>query len=154
MTIDYQKLTLICRNCGLCEYYPVSVTSYNHTMQPLRTKCVYKRSHNFKVILNQFFNGGKQFVPDDVMEAIRNEIHGRENVLYNNIIPLTILILECILKRVKLTKYKNSIYYIFFKLSNRCIPYITAVERNLILNTFNAVSIVYNKYKPKGRKSF
>ena len=73
MTIDYQKSTLVCTKCGLCEYYPVYVTSYNHTMQPLRRKCVYKRSDNFKVILNQFFHGGKQLVPDDVMNAIRNE---------------------------------------------------------------------------------
>ena len=42
MTIDYQKSTLVCTNCGLCEYYPVYVASYNHTMQPLRRKCIYK----------------------------------------------------------------------------------------------------------------
>ena len=73
ITIDYQKSTLVCMKCGLCEYYPVYVTSYNHTMQPLRRKCIYKRSDNFKVILNQLFYGGKKLVPDDVMEAIRNE---------------------------------------------------------------------------------
>ena len=72
--IDYQKSTLVCTNCGLCEYYPVYVTSYNHTMQPSRRKCFYKRSDNFKVILNKFFYGGNQFVPYDVMEAIRNEM--------------------------------------------------------------------------------
>ena len=32
MTIDYQKSTLVCTRCGLCEYYPVYVTSYNHTI--------------------------------------------------------------------------------------------------------------------------
>ena len=37
-TIDYQKSTLVCTNCGLCEYYPVYAISYNHTMQPLRRK--------------------------------------------------------------------------------------------------------------------
>ena len=31
-TIDYQKSTLVCKKCGLCEYYPVYVTSYDHTM--------------------------------------------------------------------------------------------------------------------------
>ena len=36
MTIDYQRSTLVCRNCSLCEYYLVYVTSYNHMMQPLR----------------------------------------------------------------------------------------------------------------------
>ena len=52
MLIDYQKSTLVCTKCGLCEYYPVYVASYNYTMQLLRRKCVYKRSDNFKVILN------------------------------------------------------------------------------------------------------
>ena len=52
MIIDYQKSTLLCRNCGLYEYYPVYVTSYSHTIQPFRRKCVYKRLDNFKVILN------------------------------------------------------------------------------------------------------
>ena len=81
MTIDYQKSTLVCMKCGLCEYYSVYVASYNHTMQPLRRKCLYRRSDNFKVILNQFFYGGKKLVPDDVMEAIRNEKHDGTNIL-------------------------------------------------------------------------
>ena len=41
MTVDCQKSTLVCTKCGLCEYYPVYVASCNHTMQPLRRKCVY-----------------------------------------------------------------------------------------------------------------
>ena len=90
MTIDYQKSTIICTKCGLCEYYPVYVKSYNHMMQPLRRKCVYKRSDNFKVILNQFFYGEKQFVPEDVMDTHRNEIDNRDNILYNYEIPLMI----------------------------------------------------------------
>ena len=52
MTIDYQKLTLVCKKCGLFEYYPVYVASYNHTMQPFRRQCLYKRSDNFKAILS------------------------------------------------------------------------------------------------------
>ena len=83
MTIDYQKSTLVCMKCGFCEYYPVYAISYNHTMQPSRRKCIYKRSDNFKVILSQFLYGGKQFVPDDVMEMIRDEIHNETNILYN-----------------------------------------------------------------------
>ena len=95
--------------CGLCKYYPVYVTSYNHTIQPLRRKCTYKRSDNFKVILNQFLCGGKQFVPDKVIETIRDEIHDETNILYNYTISITIPILECILKRNELTMYKGSL---------------------------------------------
>ena len=138
----------------LCEYYPVYVASYNHTMQPLRRKCLYKRSDNFKVILNQFFYGGNMFVPDDVMEAIRNEIHDKTNILYNYTIPLMIPILECILNRNELMIYKDSIYFIFFKLSGKSFPHITTKEYNTILNAFNIISSIYDKYKPKGRKSF
>ena len=154
MLIDYQKSTLVCTNCGLSEYFPVYVTSYSESMKPLRRKCVYKRSDNFKVILNQFCYGGKQSVPDDVMEAITDEIHDETNILYNYTISITIPILECILKKNKLMLYKCSVYYIYFKLSCKSFPHITTKEYNLILNVFNAVSSIYNKYKPKGRKSF
>ena len=51
-------------------------------------------------------------------------------------------------------RYKNSIYYVFFKLNNQPFPYITTKEYNLILNVFDVVSTIYDKYKPKGRKSF
>ena len=153
-TIDYQKSTLICTNCGLCEYYPVYVISYNHTMKPSRRKCIYKRSDNFKVILNQFLYGGKQFVPDDVMEMIRHEIHDETNILYNYTIPIMIPILECILKRNELMIYKDSIYFIFFKLSGKSFPHVTTKEYNTTLNVFNVVSSIYDKYKPNSRKSF
>ena len=152
--VDYQKSTLVCMKCGLCEYYPVYVTSYNHTMQPSRRKCFYKRSDNFKVILSQFFYGGKQFVPYDVMETIRDEIHDKTNILYNYTIAITIPILECILKRNELTMYKDSLYYIYFKLSGKSFSHITTKEYNSILNVFKIISSIYDKYKPKGRKSF
>ena len=154
MLIDYEKSTLVCTKCGVFEYYPVHVQSYNHTMRYSRRKCIYNRHDNFKVILNQLFYGGKRVVPDDVMEMIRPEIHDETNILYNYTIPLMIPILECILKRKGLTRYKNSIYYIYFKLSGVPFPHITTKEYNTILSVFNVVSTIYDKYKPKGRKSF
>ena len=154
MLIDYKRSTLVCTKCGVFEYYPVHVQSYNHTMRYSRRKWIYKRSDNFKVILDQFFYSLKQRVPDDVMKAIRNEICNRDNILYNYTIPLTIPILECILKRNKMMKYKNSIYFIFFKLKSQPLPYITITEKNMMLNMFNVVSSTYDKYKPNDRKSF
>ena len=109
--VDYKRSILTCTRCGLFEHYSIFVTSYNHMMQPLRRKCIYKRSDNFKVIINQFLYGGKKLVPDDVMETIRDEIHDEINILYNYTIPITIPILECILKRNKLMMYKDSIYF-------------------------------------------
>ena len=113
-------------------------------MQPLRRKCIYKRSENIKAILNQFFYGGKKLVPDDVMEAIRAEIHDETNIFCPYEIPLTIPILECILKRNKLMIYKDSIYFIFVKLSGKSFPHITTNKYNSILNMFNAVSSIYD----------
>ena len=152
--VDYERSILTCTKCGLCEYYPVYVSSYNHIMRYSKRKCIYKRSDNFKVILNQFFYGGKQFVPDDVMEAIRGEIHDETNILYNYTIPITIPILECMLKRNELTMYKGSLYYIYFKLSGVPFPHINTKEYNMMLKVFDVVSCVYDKYKPAGRKSF
>ena len=115
---------------------------------------MYKRYDNFKTILDQFLYGGNRVVSDDIMETIRDEIHDETNILYNYTIPLTIPILECILKRNKMMKYKNSIYLIYFKLKSQPLPYITITEKDMMLNMFNVVSKIYDKYKPKGRKSF
>ena len=152
--VDYERSTLVCTRCGQFEYYPVYVSSYNHTMQPSRRKCIYKRYDNFKVIPNQFFYGGKRVVPDDVMVAIRDEIHDKTNILYNYTIPITIPILECVLKRNELSTYKNSIYYIYFKLSGLPTPHITTKEYNVMLKVFDVVSSIYDKYRPSNRKSF
>ena len=88
------------------------------------------------------------------MKTIRDEIHDETNILYNYTIPITIPILDCILKRNELTMYKNSIYFIFFKLSGESFPRITTKEYNTILSVFIVVSGIYDKYRPKGRKSF
>ena len=153
-TVDYERSILTCTKCGVFEYYPVYVSSYNHTMQPSRRTCTYKRYDNFKVILNQFFYGGKRVVPDDVMIAIKDEIHDETNILCNYTIPITIPILDCILKRNELTMYKGSLYYIYFKLSGVPFPHITPKEYNTIINIFNVVSSIYDKYRPNNRKSF
>ena len=151
---DYERSTLVCTKCGVFEYYPVYVSSYNHTMQPLRRKCIYKRYDNFKVVLNQFFYGEKRVVPDDIMEMIRDEINNETKILYNYTIPITIPILDCILKRNELTMYKGSLYYIYFKLSGVPFPHIDTKEYDMMLKVFDVVSTIYDKYKPKGRNSF
>ena len=53
--VDYERSILVCTKCGVFEYYPVHVQSYNHTMRYSRRKCVYKRYDNFKVILNSSY---------------------------------------------------------------------------------------------------
>ena len=88
------------------------------------------------------------------METIRDEIHDETNILYNYTIPITIPILECILKRNELTMYKGSIYFIYFKLSGVPFPHIDTKEYNMMLKVFDVVSTIYDKYKPNGRKSF
>ena len=88
------------------------------------------------------------------METIRGEIHDGTNILYPYEISLTIPILECTLKRNGLTMYKDSIYFIYFKLSGGFFPHITTKEYNTILSVFNVVSCIYDKYKSNDRKSF
>ena len=50
--------------------------------------------------------------------------------------------------------YKDSIYFIYFKLSGGSFPHITTKEYNTILSVFNVVSSICDKYKPNNRKSF
>ena len=154
MLIDYQKSILVCIKCGVFEYYPVYVSSYNHTMQPLRRKCIYKRSDNFKVILNQFLCIQNQKVPDEVIRTLWNQINNKDNLLYNFTISLSITILECLLKKNKLMYYKKSIFYIYFTLMNQPFPYLKIEECNRARCIFTIASRLYDKYKPNGKKSF
>ena len=50
--------------------------------------------------------------------------------------------------------YKGSMYHIYLKLSGKLFPHIITKEYNSILNAFDVVSSIYDKYKPKGRKRF
>ena len=152
--VDYEKSTLVCTKCGVFEYYPVYVSSYNHTMQPSRRKCIYKRSDNFKVILNQFLCIQNQKVPDEVIRTLWNQINNKDNLLYNFTISLSIRILECLLKKNKLMSYKKSIFYIYFKLMNQPFPYLKIGECNRARRIFTVASRLYDKYKPNGKKSF
>ena len=88
------------------------------------------------------------------MKTVRDEVHDETNVLHPYEIPLTIPILECMLKRNELTMYKDSIHFIYFKLSGGSFPHITPKVYNNILNAFNVISSIYDKYKPNDRKSF
>ena len=88
------------------------------------------------------------------METVRDEIHDGTNILYPYEIPLMIPILECILKRNELAMYKDSIYFIYFKLSGGSFPHITTKEYNTILSMFNVVSSIYEKNIPNDGKSF
>ena len=85
---------------------------------------------------------------------LRMKCTNKPNILYNYTIPITIPILECILKRNEMTMYKGSLYYIYFKLSGVPFPHINTKEYNMMLKMFDVVSTIYDKYKPNGRKSF
>ena len=154
MLIDYERSTLVCTKCGVFEFYSIYMSSYNHTMQPSRRKCIYKRSDNFKVILNQFLCIQNQKVPDEVIRTLWNQINNKDNLLYNFNISLSIPILECLLKKNKLMSYKKSIFYIYFKLLNQPFPYLKIEECNRASRIFTIASRLYDKYKPNGKKSF
>ena len=44
-TIEYERSTLVCTKCGLCQYYSVYEASYNHTMQPFRRDLTILKSY-------------------------------------------------------------------------------------------------------------
>ena len=64
-------------------------------------------------------------------------------LLYNHTIPITIPILECILKRNELTMYKGSLFYIYFKLTIDTI--INASLASQIRTEYMKSSILYDR---------
>ncbi len=147
--------TLVCSKCGLVSDISNFTFSYDDFARyTIRKKCIYKREGNFNVILNQFLCIQNQKVPDEVLITLWDQISNKDNMLYNYTIPLSIPILEFLLKKNKMMVYKKSIFYIYFKLMNRPFPYLRTEERNRARRMFTVASHVYNKQGFDGKKSF
>ena len=77
--------------------------------------CICKRDEYFRLKIGKFLSREPLKIPDRVMRLLEKELHNSDNMLYcySQVDLLTIPILERLLKKNKLMKYKCDIYIIF-----------------------------------------
>ena len=89
--------------------------------QCIKRKCIYKRDEYFRSKIGKFLCREALKIPDSVMQLLERELHNSDNVLYcySQVDSLTIPVLEQLLQRNKLMRYKCDIYNLYFALTEK-----------------------------------
>ena len=84
-----------------------------------KEECIYKIDECFQSKIGNFFCQEPLKIPDGVMRLLEGELHNSDNILYcySQVDSLTIPILEQLLKKNKLMRYKRNIYNLYFTLN-------------------------------------
>ena len=111
----------ICPSCGVCSD-DICVLGYNEsTVMHKKRKYIYKRDEYFQPKIGNFLCREPLKIPDSVIRLIEGELYNSGNILHywSQVDSLTILILEQLLKKNKLLRYKRDIYNLYFILTKK-----------------------------------
>ena len=94
----------VCPSCGVC--------GDESTITHKKRKCIYKRDEYFQSKIGKFSCRKPLKIPDSVIRLSEGELYNSDNILYYyfQVDSLTIPILEQLLKKNKLMRYKRNIY--------------------------------------------
>ena len=102
----------VCSSCGAVGY---GESTFIHK----KRNCIYKRDEYFRSKIGKFLCREPLKIPDRVLEG---ELHNSDNILYyyySQVDSLMIPMLEQLLKRNKLMRYKCNIYNLYFTLTKK-----------------------------------
>ena len=120
-------------------------------------KCIYKRYEYFQSKIGKFLCREPLKIPDKVMRLLEGELDNSDNILYcySQVDSLTIPILEQLLKKKKLMRYKRDIYNLDFALTKKTLPQISIRECQKAEMYFKLINkLDKKKHLPNIRKSF
>ena len=124
----------ICPSCGVCGDN-IFVVGYSRgydesTLIHKKRKCIYKGNEYFRSKIGKFLCREPLKVPDRVMQLLEGALHNSDNILYcySQVDSLTMPILEQLLKKNKLMKYKRDIYSLYFTLTKKTPPQLSIRE--------------------------
>lgn len=144
--------TLICKICGDMSKILIEAEKINSKDKSNeKTTYPYKKINHLNEWLNQIQAKQTTDIPDFVFNDIKNELKkNRENDL-NKLTPKRI----CeILKKLKLTHYKEHHIYILCQISGQKPPVLSREQEETIREMFRDIQKPYEKYKPKKRINF
>ena len=145
-----------CPSCGVCGD-DIFVVEYGESaLIHKKRKCIYKRDEYFLSKIGKFLCREPYKIPDKVMRLLEGELHNSDNILYcyPQMDSLTIPMLEQLLKRKKLMRYKCNIYNLYFTLTKKAPPQLTIRECQKAEMYFKLVNKLCRKHLPNNQKSF
>ena len=112
-----------------------------------KRKCICKRDEYFQSKIGKFLCREPLKIPDSVLRLIGGELCNSDNILYcySQVDSLTTPILEQLLKKNKLIRYKLDIYNIYFALTKKTPPRLSMRECQKAEMYFKLINKLYNK---------
>ena len=125
----------VCYECGVFyekqEFVVTDLSNYK-----VRHKRIYKRLDHFKEVLCQFQGKEGKHIPQEVIEGIRDSIAKEKG-------SITLLDIKQSLRKLKLNKYVENIFYIQHVLVGTTLPYIRREAEDKMVRLFKQVERVY-----------
>ena len=130
----------VCYECGAFyekqEFVVTDLSNYK-----VRHKRIYKRLDHFKEVLCQFQGKEGKHIPQEVIEGIRDNMAKDKG-------SITLLDIKQSLRKLKLNKYVENIFYIQHVLAGTTLPYIRREAEDKMVRLFKQVERVYGVTRP------
>ena len=123
-------------------------------------KCIYKGDEYFQSKIGKFLCLELLIIPDSVIQLLEGELDNSDNVYYyySQVDSLTIPILEQLLKKNKLMRYKRNIYNLYFIQIKKTPPPLSIRECQKAEMNFKLINKLNKKHQPnnfcRGNVSF
>ena len=121
-----------------------------------KRKCIYKSDEYFRLKIGKFLCREPLKISDRVMRLLEGELDNSDNILYyySQVDSLTIPILEQLLKKNKLMRYKRDIYDLYFTLPKKHPHNSLLRECQKADIYFKLTHKLYKKHLPNNQTSF
>ena len=118
-------------SCGVCGNH-IFVVGYGESkIIHKKKKCIYRRDEYFRSKVGKFLCGELLKIPDSVIRLLKGELHNSDNILYcysGGLTDDTYSIIEQLLIKNKLMRYKCEIYNLYITLTKKAPPRLSIRE--------------------------
>ena len=152
LIVNHIEGFMSCLKCGHMEYVIIESDKPNYKDPPPEaTYFAYKRTNHLNEILNQIQAKESTDIPDEVLDAVREEIR-KERI--KDLTELTNKKIRYYLRKLNLNKYYEHIAHIINRLNGLPPPIITKDIEEKIRIMFSAVNSAWGEIPKKPKKNF
>jgi hypothetical protein len=152
LIVNHIEGFMSCLKCGHMEYVIIESDKPNYKDPPPEaTYFAYKRTNHLNEILNQIQAKESTDIPDEVLDAVREEIR-KERI--KDLTKLTNKQIRYYLRKLNLNKYYEHIAHIINRLNGLPPPIITKDIEDKIRIMFSAVNSAWGEIPKKPKKNF
>lgn len=152
MIFSVNEAMLYCKACGASEFILIDSDRPSYKDPPRESSYyAYKRINHFNELLAQFQAKGSIEIPEEVYEAIVNELKKQRITDVKNIKQEKI---REILRKLRLNKYYDNVPNIINRLNGSNAPVLNRETEEKLRHMFKEIQPSFQKHCPKNRRNF